>query len=300
MTWFSIVVERMTNTITLQQPNGLSSIASGIGGRTVKGAIAVKKRAGMSLRKIVAIALFATGALWSLGSTVNLALAKARKVKSGQFRLLSIYNSLRASHPGFIHAMNKATTGLASWYGGMFHGRKTAMGTTYNMYAMTAAHRSLPLGTWVQVTNQENGRSVVVQVTDRGPYVANRIMDLSYAAAQQLGYADAGTTEISMKVLSTNPDATEVASAVPAASIVPSASINVTQATSINVTEAASSDVTEAASIIPAMFRDVSAQSSNVSMPASSDSAGGVSDLLTVVTDLVSGSPGQAAADLFA
>lgn len=269
----------MTNTITYQQTNGLSSIASELGVRTVKGAVTMKKRAGMSLRKIVAIALFAVGAILSLGSTVNLTLAKARKAKSnGQFRLLSIYNTLRSSHPGFIQTMNKATTGLASWYGGMFHGRKTTMGTTYNMYAMTAAHRSLPLGTWVQVTNEQNGKSVVVQVTDRGPYVANRIMDLSYAAAQQLGYANAGTTHISMKVLGTNTNAMEVA-----------------DASAMN-----SGEVTQAAFIIPAQFRRVSAQSSNVSLTASQDSNNGVSDLLTAVTDLVSGSPSQAVAEMFA
>ena len=280
----------MTNTIILQQ-NGLSSIASEIGAssavqRTVKGAVAIRKRAGMSLRKMVAIALFAVGALLTLGSTVNLALSKARRVKStGQFRLLNIYNSLRSSHPGFIHAMNMATTGLASWYGGIFHGRKTAMGTTYNMYAMTAAHRSLPLGTWVQVTNEANGKSVVVEVTDRGPYVANRVMDLSYAAAQKLGYANAGTTHISMRILGTNPNATEVADATSVA--------------------AASDNMTETASIIPALFRKVSAESFNITLPASNqsvsnDSSDPVSDLLTAVTDLVSGSPGAAVADVFA
>ncbi|HEX5316100.1 MAG TPA: septal ring lytic transglycosylase RlpA family protein [Candidatus Kapabacteria bacterium] len=289
----------MINSITYQQTNGLSSIASELSNRTVKGAVAMKKRASISLRKIVAIALFAVGALVTLGSTVNLTLAKARKVKgSGQFRLLNIYNTLRSSHPGFIQAMNKATTGLASWYGGMFHGRKTAMGTTYNMYAMTAAHRSLPLGTWVKVTNDQNGKSVVVQVTDRGPYVANRIMDLSYAAAQKLGYANAGTTHISMKVLGTNPDATEVADAAPIAA--PAAAI-----ASDNVTDTLSGMVPAKASIIPALFRNVSALSSNVSLEDRSyslpqDSADGVSSLLTAVTDLVSGSPSQAVAEMFA
>jgi rare lipoprotein A len=278
----------MTTTITYQPVNGLSSIASNISDRALKSTVAMKKQAGMSLRKIVAIALFAMGSLVTLGSTVNFALGKVRKVKStGQFRLLNIYNSMRASRPAFIEAMNKATSGLASWYGGMFHGRKTAMGTTYNMYAMTAAHRSLPLGTWVQVTNQQNGKSVVVQVTDRGPYVANRVMDLSYAAAQRLGYANAGTTHISMKVLGTNPDATAVAATMPSAAM-PSMVMN------------------ETASITPALFRDVSAQSSNVSLSnrslsASSDSSDGISSLLTTVTDLVSGSTGNAVvAEMFA
>ncbi len=180
----------MTTTIALQNKEGyITGVASNIGERTRKGAVAMKKRAGMSVRKMVAIVLFAVGAVFALGSTVNLALARVRKASRiaqvGHFRLLNIYNAIKASHPGFINAMNRATTGLASWYGGIFQGRKTAMGTTYNMNDMTAAHRTLPLGTWVRVTNQENDRSVVVQVTDRGPYVANRIMDLSYAAAEQ-------------------------------------------------------------------------------------------------------------------
>ena len=174
-------------------------------------AVFSKNQNSIRLRRIIAVAMIAMASFLSVGWTANLAIAKKiRQVKnrlldSHQFRLLNIYNSLKASQPGFIEAMNNARVGMASWYGGMFHGRKTAMGTTYDMYAMTAAHRSLPLGTWVKVTNEQNGKSVVVQVTDRGPYVANRIMDLSYAAAQKLGYANAGTTHISMKILGDDP-----------------------------------------------------------------------------------------------
>ena len=77
--------------------------------------------------------------------------------------------------------------GKASWYGGKFNGRKTADGETYDMYAMTCAHRTLPLGSWVRVTNLKNRRSTLLRVNDRGPMPLNRIVDLSYAAAQKLG-----------------------------------------------------------------------------------------------------------------
>ncbi len=77
--------------------------------------------------------------------------------------------------------------GKASWYGGDFNGRKTANGETYDMYAMTCAHRTLPLGSWVRVTNLNNRRSTILRVNDRGPMPMNRIVDLSYAAAKRLG-----------------------------------------------------------------------------------------------------------------
>lgn len=77
--------------------------------------------------------------------------------------------------------------GLASWYGRKFHGRRTASGEIYNMYAMTAAHRTLPLPSYARVTNPANGRSVIVRVNDRGPFIKGRIIDLSYTAALKLG-----------------------------------------------------------------------------------------------------------------
>jgi len=83
--------------------------------------------------------------------------------------------------------------GIASWYGTKFHGRRTSSGERYDMYAMTAAHRSLPLPTYVRVTNLQNGRQIVVKVNDRGPFHQNRIIDLSYAAAHKLGIAGRGT-----------------------------------------------------------------------------------------------------------
>ncbi|MEB3766170.1 septal ring lytic transglycosylase RlpA family protein [Acinetobacter sp. MD2] len=90
-------------------------------------------------------------------------------------------------------------TGIASWYGRQFHGRKTASGDTYDMNALTAAHRSLPLNCYIRVTNKDNGRSVVVKVNDRGPFHGNRVLDLSFAAAQRIGLTNSGTAKVSIE-----------------------------------------------------------------------------------------------------
>jgi rare lipoprotein A len=79
-------------------------------------------------------------------------------------------------------------TGLASWYGKQFHGRTTASGEDFNMFELTAAHRQLPLGTYLKVTNLHNGKWIIVRVNDRGPYVEGRILDLSYSAARMLNF----------------------------------------------------------------------------------------------------------------
>ncbi len=91
--------------------------------------------------------------------------------------------------------------GVASWYGPGFHGRRSASGERYNQNAMTAAHRSLPFGTSVQVTNLNNGRSVVVRINDRGPYIRGRVIDLSAAAARMLGLMRSGTAPVNIQVL---------------------------------------------------------------------------------------------------
>lgn len=91
--------------------------------------------------------------------------------------------------------------GVASWYGAKFHGRRTSSGETYNMYAMTAAHKSLPLPTYVKVTNLDNGKQVVVKVNDRGPFHENRIIDLSYAAAIKLDIVKQGTGLVEITAL---------------------------------------------------------------------------------------------------
>lgn len=90
-------------------------------------------------------------------------------------------------------------TGVASWYGRQFHGRKTASGDTFDMNGLTAAHRSLPLNCYIRVTNKSNGKSVVVKVNDRGPFHGNRVVDLSYAAAQRLGITNTGTAKVSIE-----------------------------------------------------------------------------------------------------
>jgi len=92
-------------------------------------------------------------------------------------------------------------TGVASWYGRDFHGKKTANGERYDMHALSAAHKTLPLPTLVRVTNLENGRSMVVRVNDRGPFVKSRLIDLSYAAAKALGYDQKGTTRVRVQAL---------------------------------------------------------------------------------------------------
>jgi len=91
------------------------------------------------------------------------------------------------------------TEGLASWYGKPFHGRATASGERYDMYQVTAAHRTLPFGTHLEVENLENGRKTVVRVNDRGPFVKGRIIDLSYGAAKELGMVNSGVVRVRLR-----------------------------------------------------------------------------------------------------
>ncbi|NIQ93710.1 MAG: septal ring lytic transglycosylase RlpA family protein [Desulfuromonadales bacterium] len=104
------------------------------------------------------------------------------------------YDPLR-SHEGFVQE------GVASWYGKKFHGRKTSNGEIYNMHAMTAAHKTLPMGVYVKVRNRANGREAIVRVNDRGPFVKSRIIDLSYAAAKKLGVDGPGTAPVRVEAL---------------------------------------------------------------------------------------------------
>ncbi len=89
--------------------------------------------------------------------------------------------------------------GPASWYGTKFHGQATANGETYDLYGMTAAHKTLPLPSYVRVTNLENGKSAILRVNDRGPFYSDRIIDLSFAAAKKLGYAESGTARVKVE-----------------------------------------------------------------------------------------------------
>lgn len=102
--------------------------------------------------------------------------------------------------------------GVASWYGKKFHGKPTSSREPYDMYAMTAAHKTLPLPSYVRVTNLGNNRSVVVRVNDRGPFVANRIIDLSFAAAEQLDMIRNGTALVEITAVDSNEPAQSVRS----------------------------------------------------------------------------------------
>ncbi len=98
-------------------------------------------------------------------------------------------------------AKGYSAQGIASYYGQKFHGHKTSNGEVYDMYGMSAAHKSLPLPSFVEVTNLSNGKKAVVRVNDRGPFHKGRIIDLSYSAAYKLGFADKGTANVSVRVL---------------------------------------------------------------------------------------------------
>ncbi len=102
---------------------------------------------------------------------------------------------------GQAHKAVGEAVGVASWYGGTFHGRTTASGEPYDMHAMTAAHPSLPFGTKVRVTNLENGRSVVLRINDRGPFAKRRIIDVSRHAAEHLGFLGAGVARVRVQVI---------------------------------------------------------------------------------------------------
>lgn len=107
-----------------------------------------------------------------------------------------------APSPAVHKAPVKLTHGFASWYGGVFNGRQTASGEVYNMNDLTACHPTLPFGTRVRVVNTRNHRAVIVRITDRGLLYGRRVIDLSYAAAEQIGMEAAGVVPVTIQVLS--------------------------------------------------------------------------------------------------
>lgn len=124
-------------------------------------------------------------------SSVTLAAALALLVGGGLVQTdLAKARSVDASASGFRQV------GLASWYGPGFHGRTTASGERFDQNDLTAAHRKLPLGTEVKVTNLKNGRSIVVEINDRGPYIDGRVIDVSKAAARRLGIVEEGVAKV--------------------------------------------------------------------------------------------------------
>jgi rare lipoprotein A len=126
---------------------------------------------------------------------------KAFRWLLGFFLSIVMTSCASVPKPGGDYLVGYRETGVASWYGEDFHGRPTANGEIYNMYGLTAAHRLMPLGTTVKVTNRENGRSVTVKVNDRGPFVHGRILDLSYGAAKNLEMTSTGTAPVAIEVL---------------------------------------------------------------------------------------------------
>lgn len=119
----------------------------------------------------------------------------SRPLPADKAALLATPSPSPAPVPGRIYR----ETGIASWYGKEFHGRKTANGETFDMYGLSAAHRTLPLGTEIRVTNLDNYKSIKVRVNDRGPYARNRVLDLSYAAAKELGFVAQGTARVKIE-----------------------------------------------------------------------------------------------------
>lgn len=113
--------------------------------------------------------------------------------------LLSLTATSLISIP--VQAARKSFQGVASWYGPGFHGRTTASGERYNMDAMTAAHKTLPFGTKVRVTNLRNNKKVTVRINDRGPYHGGRVIDLSRAAARKISMIQAGTAKVKVDIV---------------------------------------------------------------------------------------------------
>ena len=111
------------------------------------------------------------------------------------------YNLFGQNYTPLVSATQHAEIGIASWYGNKFHGHLTSNGETYNMFGMTAAHKTLPLPSYVRVTNLDNKQTAIVRVNDRGPFHHDRIIDLSYSAASKLGMLQQGTARVQLELL---------------------------------------------------------------------------------------------------
>ena len=143
------------------------------------------------------IVLFLMGLLASCSSHDRHVYRTGSSPKAGQ-KPYTIYGERYeplSSHEGFVQS------GIASWYGSDFHGKTTSNGESYDMYAMTAAHKTLPLGVYVKVRNRDNGREAVVRINDRGPFVTGRIIDLSYLAARLIDIVGSGTAPVKIEAL---------------------------------------------------------------------------------------------------
>lgn len=130
-------------------------------------------------------------------STVSMPAKRQRPPTQRPYKINGIW------YRPLAHAHGYRKQGVASWYGKDFHGKKTSNGETYNMYGISAAHKTLPMGTHVEVRNLENGRSIRLTINDRGPFVAGRIIDLSYGAAKKLDVVKLGTARVEVVAIGT-------------------------------------------------------------------------------------------------
>jgi rare lipoprotein A len=130
------------------------------------------------------------------------------------------YTALGKTYTPLQTTGNYKERGIASWYGKKFNGQRTSIGETYDMYGMTAAHPTLPIPSYARVTNVANGKSVIVRINDRGPFLHERIMDLSYAAAYKLGFVNTGSAEVEVESIATGANA-------PVTSPVETAAVNI-------------------------------------------------------------------------
>jgi len=110
-------------------------------------------------------------------------------------------SSLNKSSKNQKNTSKNKLKGVSSWYGPNFHGNLTANGEVYDMYGVTAAHKTLPFNTVVRVLNEDNGKSIILRVNDRGPYAKGRILDCSFGAAKKLGFADIGTANVKIEII---------------------------------------------------------------------------------------------------
>jgi rare lipoprotein A len=190
---------------------------------TVRIIITAEERLRQRIRAVARVALatifFAITGLISLGANVTIALAKKVTQSRGSNSVTSEVRAIstltnkaalpRSPKRHFNHRAKLAARkpkgpqmrGVASWYGNEFHNRKTASGVLFDTLSMMAAHRSLPFGTLVRVTNLRNHQSCVVEITDRGPFSHGRIIDLSHAAAEQIGMMESGIARVQLEVV---------------------------------------------------------------------------------------------------
>jgi rare lipoprotein A len=151
------------------------------------------RKSGKYGKHVFLISYLVTGFLIIFSTSCSPSVRYAAKTKSAEPAVLR--QSLQNYHQGQI------LTGKSSYYGPKFHGRKTANGEIFDMYKLTAAHRDLPFETLIRVTNIANNKSVVVHVNDRGPFVAGRILDLSYGAAQKIEMINAGVASVKIEII---------------------------------------------------------------------------------------------------